>query len=125
LVETAGGVRSPQACDGDAIDFARALQPDLVILVADAGLGTINAVRLSIDALLPVVADLQNGTLREVIPVAVVLDRFEPSDEIHQRNLAWLTADDLFEIFTVPGEESSLGDFILVHRSTPFSRKQP
>ncbi|HEX3839726.1 MAG TPA: dethiobiotin synthase [Acidimicrobiales bacterium] len=125
LVETAGGVRSPQACDGDAIEFARALQPDLVILVADAGLGTINGVRLSIDALLPVVADLRDGTLLEVIPVAVVLDRFEPADEIHRRNLAWLTSDHTLEIFTLPGQESSLGDFILLHRSTPFSRKQP
>jgi dethiobiotin synthetase len=44
LVETAGGVRSPQTHDGDAVALADALQPDLIVLVADAGLGTINAV---------------------------------------------------------------------------------
>src|SRR5213076_1746043 len=44
LVETAGGVRSPIADDGDTVDLARALHPDRVVLVADAGLGTINAV---------------------------------------------------------------------------------
>ena len=50
-METAGGVRSPQADDGDAVDLVRLLAPDLVVLVADAGLGTINAVRLCVDAL--------------------------------------------------------------------------
>ena len=51
VVETAGGVRSPQASDGDTTDLLAALGPDVVVLVADAGLGTINAVRLSMDAL--------------------------------------------------------------------------
>ena len=51
LVEGVGGPRSPIATDGDNVDFARALAPDLVVLVADAGLGTINAVRLSAAAL--------------------------------------------------------------------------
>ena len=49
LVEGVGGPRSPIAADGDNVDFARVLQPDLVVLVADAGLGTINAVRLSVE----------------------------------------------------------------------------
>ena len=51
LVESAGGVRSPLAADGDTVTLADALQPALVVLVADAGLGTINLVRLSVDAL--------------------------------------------------------------------------
>ena len=46
LVETAGGLRSPLAEDGDCLAFCAVLEPDLVLLVADAGLGTINAVRL-------------------------------------------------------------------------------
>ena len=46
VVETAGGVRSPQADDGDVCDLVAALGPDLVVLVADAGLGTINSIRL-------------------------------------------------------------------------------
>ena len=65
LVETAGGVRSPLAADGDCLALCGALGPDLVVLVADAGLGTINAVRLTIEALGAVGA-----------PVVVVLNRF-------------------------------------------------
>ncbi len=78
VVETAGGVRSPQAADGDVVDVARALRPDAVVLVADAGLGTINAVRLSLEAL--------NGPGHAV----VVLNRFDPSSELHRRNRDWL-----------------------------------
>ena len=44
LVETAGGCARPwPADDGDAVALAAALMPDVVVLVADAGLGTINA----------------------------------------------------------------------------------
>jgi dethiobiotin synthetase len=46
-VETIGGPLSPMTSDGDSADIARWLFPDLVVLVADAGLGTINAVRLA------------------------------------------------------------------------------
>jgi dethiobiotin synthetase len=120
LVETAGGVRSPQACDGDTIDFVHALRPDLVVLVADAGLGTINAVRLSLDALLAGVGDFDRapvpGSSPRPVPVVVVLDRFQKLDEIHQRNLEWLASKADIEIFTIPGQESSLGDFVLIHR---------
>ncbi|MER3452444.1 MAG: hypothetical protein C4344_01765, partial [Acidimicrobiia bacterium] len=70
LVETAGGVASPIAEDGDCADLARALLPDLVLLVADAGLGTISAVRLAVRAL-------------EGLPVAVLLNRFDPADDLH------------------------------------------
>ena len=47
FVESAGGVRSPLAADGDTVTLADACAPALVVLVADAGLGTINAVRLA------------------------------------------------------------------------------
>ena len=50
LVETAGGVRSPFAPDGDCVRSVTG-SAALVVLVADAGLGTINLVRLSGDAL--------------------------------------------------------------------------
>ena len=63
LVEGVGGPRSPISADGDNVDLAHLLAPDLVVLVADAGLGTINAVRLSADAL----ADF---------PVIVALNRY-------------------------------------------------
>lgn len=78
LVEAAGGVRSPIATDGgDTVDLASALRPDAVVLVADAGLGTINASRLSLDAL---------GEHR----VVVFLNRFDTDVELHIRNHRWL-----------------------------------
>ena len=49
--ETAGGAWSPQASDGLHVgDFADAIAADAVLLVADAGLGVINAVRGAIAA---------------------------------------------------------------------------
>jgi dethiobiotin synthetase len=77
LVESAGGVRSPLAVDGDTVDLVAALRPDRVLLVADAGLGTINAVRLSVDALA--------GP-----PVTILLNRFDASLDVHRRNRSWL-----------------------------------
>jgi dethiobiotin synthetase len=86
LVETAGGVCSPQAEDGDAVALGLLLQPDVIVLVADAGLGTINAVRLSV------------GALVSVSPVVVMLNRFESSDDLHVRNRAWLVERDGFVV---------------------------
>lgn len=81
LVEPAGGVRSPITHDGaDTIDLARAVGADGVALVADAGLGTINAVRLSLEAL-------------ESFDMVVVLNRYDDSDDLHRRNRAWLEAN--------------------------------
>ena len=77
LVETVGGVRSPVADDGDSCDLVRALGPDVVLLVADAGLGTIDAVRSAVDALAPET-------------VLVHLNRFDPDHDLHRRNLGWL-----------------------------------
>jgi dethiobiotin synthetase len=94
LVETAGGVRSPQCHDGDAVALAAALDPDLVVLVADAGLGTINAVRLSVDVL-PV------GTV-------VVLNRYDPDDPLHVQNRRWLTERDGMTVVALPGQEAAL-----------------
>lgn len=80
LVETAGGVRSPQAVDGDVTDLVAALAPDRLVLVADAGLGTVNAVRLSADCLAGVSS----------APLTVVLNRFDGRSDLHRRNLDWL-----------------------------------
>ncbi len=77
LVEGAGGPRSPLAADGDNVDFARAIGARLVLLVADAGLGTINSIGLSMEAL----------TGFETV---VVLNRFDPENDLHRRNRAWL-----------------------------------
>lgn len=83
FVETVGGVRSPMASNGDAISLIELLQPDIVLLVADAGLGTINDVTLSLEAI--------NSGAHVATPV-VVLNRFDPSDDIHRRNRDWLTS---------------------------------
>jgi dethiobiotin synthase len=90
LVEGVGGPRSPISDDGDNIDLAHLLRPDLVVLVADAGLGTINAVRLSASAL--------SG-----FPLLVALNRYG-DDPLHSRNREHLSAVDGFEVFTAPRE---------------------
>lgn len=87
LVETAGGPRSPMAHDADGADIARRLEPDLVLLVADAGLGTINAVRSTMQGLAG-------------LPVVVVLNRYDPAVELHQRNRAWLVEHDGLDVVT-------------------------
>jgi dethiobiotin synthetase len=105
VVETAGGVRSPQASDGDTTELLAVLEPDAVVLVADAGLGTINAVRLSMDALATVTCSTPS------VPT-VVLDRFDSHDDLHRRNRVWL-ADRLgYRVVTLPGEESVLADAV-------------
>jgi len=80
LVETAGGVRSPLTADGDALDLIDALRPDHVVLVADAGLGTINAVCLA------------HPLLAERAPTVVMLNRYDRGDDLHVRNRDWLAA---------------------------------
>jgi dethiobiotin synthetase len=97
LVETAGGLRSPLAADGDCLAFCRAISPDVVLVVADAELGTINSVRLTVDALAP-----------QEVPVIVVLNRFEPDRDLHVRNLDWLRDRDEFAVVAVPGEMDRL-----------------
>ena len=77
LVETVGGPRSPLAHDGDSLDLMKQLQPDRIVLVADAGLGTLNAVRLSLAALAPLNA-------------VVFLNRFDAGQELHRLNHRWL-----------------------------------
>jgi dethiobiotin synthetase len=89
LVEGAGGVRSPIASDGDGVALARDLHPERILLVADAGLGTINGVRLSAAAL---------GSW----PVTVVLNRFDAADELHVRNHQWLAGRDGYDVVTDP-----------------------
>lgn len=85
LVETVGGVRSPLAEDGDSRDLVRALAADLVLLVADAGLGTIDAVRSGVDSLAP-------------LPVVVLLNRFDPEVDLHLRNRDWLLGRDGIDV---------------------------
>lgn len=91
LVEAAGGARSPLAHDADGVDLARSVGPDLVVLVADAGLGTIHAVRSALDGL---------GGL----PVVVALNRYDGADALHRANRTWLAERDGLDVVTDPVE---------------------
>jgi dethiobiotin synthetase len=82
-VETAGGPHSPLTADGDSLALAVAVGAHRAVLVADAGLGAINAVRLSAAAL----AGLE-------CPVVVVLTRFD-GGALHRSNLQFLRDDGL------------------------------
>lgn len=92
FVELAGGVRSPIAADGDGVDLTAAVAPDSILLVADAGLGTINPVRLSVEAL----------SSHCTAPVVVLLNRFDPTDDLHERNRAWLADRDGLDVVISP-----------------------
>lgn len=83
FVETVGGTASPLAADSDSVGFLGAVGVDRVVLVADAGLGTVNAVRTALPSVAPLGAE-----------VMVFLNRFDPDDDLHRRNLAWLVDED-------------------------------
>jgi dethiobiotin synthetase len=89
FVEGAGGVRSPLADDGDTVALADACAPDLVVLVADAGLGTINLVRLCVDAL-------------DRHRTVVYLNRYDATEDLHRRNRDWLANRERLEVVTDP-----------------------
>ncbi len=87
LLETVGGPRSPLGGDADSAALAAAVGAALVVLVAHAGLGAINAVRLSS----PVVPG----------PLVVFLNRFDGGD-VHDRNRRWLQAEGFDVVTRVP-----------------------
>jgi dethiobiotin synthetase len=89
FVEGAGGPRSPIASDGDTVDLAAALPTDLVVIVASAGLGTINAVRLCATAL-------------QAHRLVVALNRYDDANELHRRNAHWLRTREGLEVVTDP-----------------------
>ena len=80
LIETAGGLCSPIAHDADNLALIQRLAPTKTVLVADAGLGTINAVRLCVRAL-------------QGLPTIVFLNRFEQANQLHRRNWEWLRGE--------------------------------
>lgn len=90
LVETVGGPRSPVAADGDSVALVAATAPDVVVLVADAGLGVINAVRLAAAAL-------------AAVPLVVFLNRYDDGCDLHRRNAGWLAGDGFAVVTTVDG----------------------
>jgi dethiobiotin synthetase len=76
VVEGVGGPRSPLADDGDTVALAQRIGTDTIVLVADPSLGAVNAVLLSVAAFDE--------------PPIVFLNRFDPDDDLHRRNRAWL-----------------------------------
>lgn len=92
LVETVGGPRSPLADDADSAALAAAVGADMHVLVAHAGLGAINAVRLCA----PVIPT----------PLVVFLNRFDGGD-LHDRNRRWLQAEG-FEVVVDPAHVAGL-----------------
>ncbi len=82
LVETAGGVRSPLAHDGDTVALGLEIRPDAVLLVAPAGLGVLHAVRVCADALAPLLTPAR--------PLLVYLNHHDEADDLHRRNRRWL-----------------------------------
>jgi dethiobiotin synthetase len=103
VVEGAGGARSPIADDGDTVALAHALAAERVVIVADAGLGTINAVRLTVAA------------LPSWAPV-IALNRYDEADELHRANRAWLEERDGFCVVTSP---SRLADELTTRGARP------
>ncbi len=98
FVEGVGGPRSPLAADGDTVDLVNALRPEIVVIVADAALGAINAVQLT------------RAPFTEV-PVVVALNRFDPGlDPLHERNRAWLEHRGGLDVVTSP---TALADRLL------------
>jgi dethiobiotin synthetase len=87
FVELAGGPRSPMAGDGDGADLTAALRPDHCVLVADAGLGTISAVRMGADAL-------------GAASLVVFANHYDDGDDLHRRNVAWLRDRCGFDVVT-------------------------
>jgi dethiobiotin synthetase len=86
FIETAGGLRSPIAHNADNVELIRRVLPDEILLIADAGLGTINSVRLSLDAL-------------DGHHVRIFLNRFDADNDLHVRNHRWLVDAYGFDAF--------------------------
>jgi len=93
VVETAGGVASPAADDGDSGDLAAALTPGVTVLVADAALGAIHAVRSSLACCAPTPT-----------PMIVHLNRFDAGERVQVLNRDWLRDRDGCQVTTAVSE---------------------
>lgn len=78
FIEGAGGIASPIAEGGDNRDLIDALAPELTIVVADAGLGTVNA------------CTLVHSYLAHR-PHVFFLNRYDASDPLHVDNAQIIT----------------------------------
>lgn len=91
LVEGAGGLASPIAHDGDTAALIDRLGPDVVVVVTEPALGVVSNVRLAARA------------LRGTGPV-VVLNRYDPADDLHRRSRDWLRRVDGLAVVTDAAE---------------------
>ncbi|MGH2826886.1 MAG: ATP-dependent dethiobiotin synthetase BioD [Actinomycetota bacterium] len=89
LIEGVGGPRSPLAHDGDTVDLALAVAAERVLLVANPGLGTINATLLAAAAF-------------DGIDVTVFLNRFDETNSLHAANRRWLAERAHLDVVTGP-----------------------
>ena len=88
VVEGVGGPRSPVAEDGDTVRLTELMPADVVLVVAEAGLGAINAILSS-------VACFDR-------PTEVLLNRFDDNAELHRLNREWLETKESLRVFTKP-----------------------
>ncbi|MFZ0666935.1 MAG: dethiobiotin synthase [Acidimicrobiales bacterium] len=88
IIEMAGGVASPIAhfAGTGQMDFVESVGPDRIVLVADAGLGTISAVLTALDWIRSHVQSVRDQKTKCV----VALNRFDSAVDLHQRNATWL-----------------------------------
>jgi dethiobiotin synthetase len=91
IVEGVGGPRSPLSSDGDTVDLADALEPNLVLLVSPSGLGAINSVLLG-------AAPLQKW------PTLVFLNHYQKANPLHDANRSWLVERAGLDVATHPDE---------------------
>jgi dethiobiotin synthetase len=91
VVETVGGVRSPMADDADTATFVRALEADHIVLVAGAGIGAINAVRLCVDVMAPA-------------SITVMLNRYDGDSLVQLENRDWLADREGMSVVTTVEE---------------------
>jgi len=102
FIETAGGLRSPQAIDADALDVTAWIDPEVVVIVAKDEIGVISQVRLCCDAL----ADRLGAT-----PIVVILNQM-PGTTPSLLNSAWLREEDGFDVRLAPKDLQGLADVL-------------
>ena len=92
VVEAAGGVRSPVAADGDAVEAGRGAAPR-------AGAAGRRRRSGHDQRRAPVSGRVGAGGRRPA-----VLNRFDPGDELHLRNHDWLAGRDGYDVVTDPDD---------------------
>ncbi len=104
ILESAGGICSPIAIDGDVRDLISLVLPDILVLVVDSCLGAIHRTISALDSLKYAHQD-EFSSYRSVI----FLNRFKESLDLHRENLEWLTRNLDLPVFT---DTVQLGSFL-------------